>query len=120
MLVCFTIKTNNYATGGPSSLSKGNKRSPPSTPEKPPPKRRYKKLTSEDYEKGLKALFTGTLSKLCTDVNLMAGLELIKQYIYPLGTWELELKGDKMVNHTTAQRRHVHKILLDWVSFLSI
>lgn len=92
------------------------KRSPPETPEKPPPKRiNVKPLNDEAYEKALNAIFTGTEAKVKTDVNTMPAAEIVKRYISASG--KAKMKDGSLKAIKEAKRGELQSMLLHWVSF---
>lgn len=67
----------------------------------------------ESYKSELDTLFTGDDTAVIDDIAAAPGVELIKRYVYPSGSWKAA--NGKVVDGSRAVSEQVHEVLLGWV-----
>ncbi len=67
----------------------------------------------EPYQAELDTLFTGSDNEVVAVIGLAPGVELIKRYVYPYGSWKAE--DGQLVTASRARSEQVHEVLLSWV-----
>lgn len=67
----------------------------------------------KSYQSEVDVLFTGDDAAVIGLIAASPGVELIKRYVYPSGSWKAE--DGKVIDGSRAVSEQVHEVLLCWV-----